>query len=658
VNNSKDILPTQNARKNNQGEQETQNKVVKVTETYNPTTKVVEDKNIEVTFTRTTNTQTTELQTGMDTYVATAEDITVERLTDEPGRVVIKNIPNHEFRALNGEIVLQDWTSGEEDTITFTFEETITSITIESRSTNASISFTAFEGFTYQVKSGETILFDNLKDNESGDLNDKLGVITVAGLTEGLPYDVHYSGYVVTETITQDEVEGQVDKLIVLYQYTFISFVPLTLNQRPTFSELELDYDGLAIYDKKDYFSSSTRQSFVVDNDSGLIYKIENINIDNISKGVLWLKDNFVPHDIRIKTNGDLEFYPLFTNTSIIAFDAFKDKHGNTFILNNRLNLTDVSSKVTFYVHNYKWNPHPNSQLRRVLENQNFTEVQRDITGFVKDTSYWLTDTNETLMLEFAPARLFNPPTNTTRIIKDLKLINKNHEKVNVPTTMNSNVYDFDIFYEPNHGGVKPYKIKNGWVYSESLSYNGWWQLVWDMEKNKNIWEKPKSYLSFGHFSAYNINDGSEFLFYSGIHTPTNNISYLKDRDIIIEYQDGKIGIIQNFSEYLRKLYYHFKNTNIYHFASYSNGPISRFPNNDDLLAAKLINENIFLDYELVLEDVGMENGEIIRFGVDGNTTYDLILEEVNGELTLVPYVKGTYVAPPPTTITFQPINR
>jgi hypothetical protein len=53
-----------------------------------------------------------------------------------------------------------------------------------------------------------------------------------------------------------------------------------------------------------------------------------------------------------------------------------------------------------------------------------------------------------------------------------------------------------------------------------------------------------------------------------------------------------------------------------------------------------------------------VENGDVISFGIDGNITYDLILEEVDGQITLVPYVKGTYVAPPSTTITFQPINR
>jgi hypothetical protein len=41
-------------------------------------------------------------------------------------------------------------------------------------------------------------------------------------------------------------------------------------------------------------------------------------------------------------------------------------------------------------------------------------------------------------------------------------------------------------------------------------------------------------------------------------------------------------------------------------------------------------NNNLILKYELVLEDVGIVNGEVSRFGVSGNITYDLILEVID----------------------------
>jgi hypothetical protein len=295
--NSKD-RPQVSGRKSVQ--EEDQNYMVKITETYNPNTEITEDQTVQVTFSRVTNTQTTELQTGTESYVATAEVLEIERATDLPGNIVITNVEGNEYRLLSEEVVLQDWISSELETIEFIFDESLPGITLESRSLNASISFIAFEGFTYTIKQGETIIYEDLEDNDEADNNEALGNITLSGLTEGLTYDVTYEGYQVIETITQDEVEGQVDKLYVLYQYTFISFVPLTINQRPQDQDLELDYDDIPLYDKQGYFSDSTRQSFVVDNETGLIYKIENINIASLSGGCVTVQDSPFPFDIRI----------------------------------------------------------------------------------------------------------------------------------------------------------------------------------------------------------------------------------------------------------------------------------------------------------------------------------------------------------------------
>jgi hypothetical protein len=626
--------------------------MVKVTETYNPTTKVAEDKTLEVVFTRTTNTQTTELQTGMDTYVATAEDITIERLTDEPGNVVIKNVANHEFRALNGDIVLEDWTSGEEDTITFTFEETITDITIESRSTDASISFTAFEGFTYEVKSGEISIKANLKDNQEDDLNVKEGVITIKGLIQGLPYDVHYSGNVVLETITQDEVDGQVDKLYVLYQYTFISFVPLTLNYRIQSGELlEKDYDDVAIYDKTNYYSDATRQSFVVDNETGLIYRIENVHVEMISRGILWFQNNLVPHDLRINSIGDLEFFPLFTNTTIIAIDAFKDKYGNTFVFNNRLNVVDIATKTTFFVSYVSPNGFPNSQLRRIYQS-GINKDQLNVSGFARGLTYWLTEKNEVLQVEAD----LNNPNNRSQWIKSVKLVSDKHNKVDVPLDFESIIYDFQS-YDHNRTLIpKPYKISRGRLFSEVLSNN----LIFN---NGRPGLSP--FREWGELAVYDwTRKNLVFFELSGYPSTPWNPSHLIDKDMLIEYSNGNIYTIYDVSDFLSEMM-DFSidsadDTIGYRFNwGFGDSIINLFENSVEPHWKNFKdNNNLILKYELVLEDVGIVNGEVFRFGVSGNITYDLILEVIDGKPTLVPYITGTYIAPPPAPITFQPINR
>jgi hypothetical protein len=798
VSNSKDNTSAPKGRRQAQGDavdSSEQNKMVKVTETYNPTTKVAEDKTLEVVFTRTTNTQTTELQTGMDTYVATAEEITIERLTDEPGRVVIKNVPNYEFRALNGDILLQDWTSSNQETIEFLFtkletgtftkvatapdldinaliqpdspagqiiltnnpdyefrlmngetelvewenyktdtitfefnaeltptieargvdatiifdaiqgltydvtlggvpvlsditdngsldedsttgkiilsgltegitydiafkgqlpDAALTDITIESRSTDASISFTAFEGFTYEVKQGELLLYTNITDNNLIDLNPKDGVIKVKGFTEGLPYDVHYSGYRLVERITQDEVDGQVDKLYVLYQYTFISFVPLTLNQRPTFSDLKLDYDALALYDKKDYFSSSTRQSFVVDNESGFIYKIENTIIENISKGILWLKDNFVPHDLRIKTNGDLEFYPLFTNTSIIAFDAFKDKYGNTFVLNNRLNYVDFAKKTTYFVHQVKVGPSMNSQLSRVLNSNNISSSAKDLTGFTRSASFWLTENNEAIKL-IMEQRNYAPNVNST--IHSAKKIDENHQEAEIPLTLNSKVTDFGIYQTGLDGANKPFKIQNGKIFFENISD------ILPVSTNGEEFFYSESFGWFGRLAAFDLATGRDFRM--GLYSWPNkfwNPRYIKNYDYIVEFFEGKIYLIKNVSSLLGNmldLYTNSIDMSGYPLELYNQGDsIINYFNRSDYFFTPFRNAGYSVEFEVILENVGIDNGEVVKFGLEGNVIYDLIPEVVNGVYKLVPYVRGTYVAPPPTSITFQPINR
>jgi hypothetical protein len=622
-----------------------QNYIVKVTETYNSTMQITESESIQVIFTRVNNTVTTELQTRTETYLATASPLTIERLTDEPGNIVITNVEGHEYRLLSEGVVLEDWLSSDQPTITFTFNEVLPNITIESRSLNASVSFIAFEDFTYTIKQGETMIHEDIEDNDDVDTNSTVGNITISGLVEGLVYDVTYTGYQVVETITQDEVEGQVDKLYVLFQYTFISFVPLNLNQRPQDKDMQLDYDEVPLYDKQGYFSNTTRQSFVVDNDTGLIYKIENTHIESISKGIIWIKDNFVPHDMRIKANGDLEFFPLFTNTSIIAFDAFKDRHGNTFVFNNRLNFVDKASKTTFYVTYVKnWGP-PNSQLQRIYAS-NFTQEQLNVAGFARGSTYWLTETNDAL---FVQADL-DTPYSRFFWIQQVKLIDEQHERVDVPLDLEIKVYDF-LNHDHNRTALpKPYRISNGKLMSETVSNNffgfqpfkEWGEIaVYDLESKRNIYFELSGYPS----------------------TPWNP-TYLIEKDILIEYTNGKLYAIYQFSDFLSQILeftlYNLNQSGIFYlnwgFHSTLIGMLEN-PTNDFWKAFKESN-TINLDYKLVLDDVGIVNGEVIKTGINGNTNYDLILEEIDGKPTLVAYVKGTYVAPPPTTITFQPINR
>jgi hypothetical protein len=57
-------------------------------------------------------------------------------------------------------------------------------------------------------------------------------------------------------------------------------------------------------------------------------------------------------------------------------------------------------------------------------------------------------------------------------------------------------------------------------------------------------------------------------------------------------------------------------------------------------------------------DENGYQIRKVMTFTPSGNIYYDLILIESNGTYVIEPYVVGTYIAPPITSVTLQPINR
>jgi hypothetical protein len=583
--NSKDrVQPS--GRRNAQGED--QNYIVKVTETYNPNTQINEDQTIQVTFTRVNNTQSTELQTGTATHVATADPITIERAT-YPGNIVITNVIGYEFRLLSGETIVEDWMSSDLENFEFIFDEALTDIVIESRSLNASISFTTFEDFTYTIKQGDQVLYEDILDNDLVDNNAAVGAITISGLTEGLAYDVTYAGNQVIETITQDEVDGQVDKLFVLYQYTFISFVPLNLNPRPQDQDLELDYDDIPLYDKTGFYSDSTRQSFVVDNNTGLIYKIEGINIASLSGGCVAVQDNPFPFDIRITEADELEFFSLHQNASITTYSCLKDKYGNKFVRNNRLNLFSSSNNTTFYVDN-KYNG-------------------LDDSPYARETSYWLTNRGEIIKVV--------PPINRT----ETTFIELNNTFI----TSGENTFrlvnhedEFLIFqhYQTNQLH-RTFKIIKGFSYSYQTNYLNEWQNAQGYGFRHQFWG-----------AKYSLEEQGEI--YARHDSNLYNTRFLETYDLLIEYRgDGKVIAYHSF----------FESLNI---SEYLSGDVS-----------------FEKESYVVIEDITYENGQLVKYDLIGKQTYDIVAENTTDGLIIISaYLSGTYIAPPTTSVTLQPINR
>ena len=146
------------------------------------------------------------------------------------------------------------------------------------------------------------------------------------------------------ETITQEEMPAQVNKLYVFDTYTFIQFVPADTTGIPDLRanahSTEPDQDGYFWYDKYDYYNDDYHQSFIIENSTGNIYSLGDTVINRIHNGLLELKSNqpgTIIYDYMINPKGELEIFPIFNNPKINVFDYFKDKHGNRYIANDTL---------------------------------------------------------------------------------------------------------------------------------------------------------------------------------------------------------------------------------------------------------------------------------------------------------------------------------
>ena len=211
------------------------------------------------------------------------------------------------------------------------------------------ISISATEGFKYTVYHNDGLIYNEVQDNDANDKNLQLGIIVLDNLIDGIEYEVKYKGIGVETTILQDDIDGEIDKLYVLNGYTFISFVPTGTSQRPEDQMLEYDNFGIAVYDKCNYSSSNSRQSFVIDNKTGYVYHIKDIAIDEIKNNLLLISGKI--YDMRVTDDGELQFYTVVKNETLTIYNFFKDIYGNIYIENDYLDVLDTENNTLYYKH-------------------------------------------------------------------------------------------------------------------------------------------------------------------------------------------------------------------------------------------------------------------------------------------------------------------
>lgn len=165
-------------------------------------------------------------------------------------------------------------------------------------------------------------------------------------------------------TVTQDDIAAQVNRLFVTKEYTFIQFVALVessgnYNYYDENNEIKTEYielrpdgltydeNGVAEFDKSNYYSSALSQSFVIDNTTGYIYKIDGFTITEFHNGLIKISGNNSFFNIYIQDD-NLNITDVLPNKDVTISNVYKDTFGWTFVANDKIDDIDNAKKIIY----------------------------------------------------------------------------------------------------------------------------------------------------------------------------------------------------------------------------------------------------------------------------------------------------------------------
>ena len=193
--------------------------------------------------------------------------------------------------------------------------------------------------------------------------------------------------------ITQDQLDGQINKLYTTKDYTFIQFVAKVsasgnysymtdsgevLQEYITLRPDSLIYDefGVADFDKTDYYSSALTASFVIDNATNFIYKIDNFHIKAFCNGLVQDSRNYY-YSITTDDNNNLVFTDVLPNKEVKVNNVLKDKYGWIFVANSDIDLKIEEKKLIYttatnYIYDneyniYSYDYYPETLLQKLV---------------------------------------------------------------------------------------------------------------------------------------------------------------------------------------------------------------------------------------------------------------------------------------------------
>lgn len=291
---------------------------------------------------------------GEENYIAKREeDINTKINSIQHGVVNIKSKNGFEYRLIdkNGNS-LTDWKTGENgNTKFYDITEDKENIKIESRSEKGKISFFVNEGFKYTISLNDKIIIENMEDNDNNDVNKKQGVITLDNLEGDKTYLVKYHGKGKKKTLTQDQMKYKISRVYVSGGFTFITLISKDSKGQDVPYELTGDSNFLI---GKNYFECPNI-SYVIDNESGHIYSLDNIYIectrDGMVKAACDEKLSYLLYDLSVNEKNELVFLPLIAKEGICGNDFFEDKYGRKYVSADILETETFDEEKNMFVY-------------------------------------------------------------------------------------------------------------------------------------------------------------------------------------------------------------------------------------------------------------------------------------------------------------------
>ena len=295
-----------------------------------------------------------------------------------------------------------------------------------------------------------------------------------------------------TQVINQDDMSVQANKIFVAGEYTFIQFVPVVdesgtyyykdsdnsvksenIDIRP--DSLTYDANGIASFDKGNYYSSVFTKSYAINNKTGSIFGINNFNIQGFKDGLIIGNDGNYYSAREVENN--LLFEDVLPNKDIQINNVIKDKYGWIFVANDSIDDVDAENKLV-YTTNKK--------------------LVYDSDMVVYETNYYQATLMTNLASEYVNGVL--SAYNNNRFVKNIKNLFTNyadgnlHGKYYTHDISNLNVYGSD--------GILIVNTETTWVsFSTSVVQN----LKWFDDYKFIIRRSDEGYLSYLNIDLDNL---------------------------------------------------------------------------------------------------------------------------------------------------------